>query len=132
MILVVDDHADSADLLARLLRGVGLQGEAVSSGTAALAILEMLLPEAVILDHQMPVMTGLEVLRKMRESRRCEAIPVIIYSANCDPRDFEEAQRLGAAEWLIKCKDDWGDVLSSITRVLKESIPQESAPRMDR
>lgn len=119
MILVVDDDADIGDLLARLLRGVGLQGEAVTSGTAALAVLEGLRPEAVILDQQMPVMTGLDVLRQMRQNPRLEKIPVIIYSGDGKPEDIKEARRLGAAEWLTKAENDWGDVLSGVTRAMK-------------
>jgi CheY-like chemotaxis protein len=119
VILVVDDHADAGATLARLLRRVGLHGESVTNGTAALAVLDAVRPEAVILDHHMPVMTGLDVLRRIRETPALDGLPVLMYSADADPRDVEEARRLGAADWVTKGEGDSGDVLADIARAMK-------------
>jgi CheY-like chemotaxis protein len=66
-ILVADDNADSAVLLAAMLRHTGHEVETAFDGLEALAAVERLRPDVAILDLGMPRLSGLEVARRIRE-----------------------------------------------------------------
>src|SRR3954447_18732611 len=76
-VLVVDDHADSADTLAWLLRLWGHEAEARYDGGSALESARASPPDVLVLDVAMPGMDGLEVARSLR-GQACSAGPVIV------------------------------------------------------
>lgn len=102
VILVVEDHPDTARFLCRLLQKRGYDTRCASDGVEALALLNALSPRLIILDVQMPRMTGFEVLEVMSENERLSKIPVIIYSAAHEKSQSDLALRLGARAYLVK------------------------------
>ena len=102
MILVVDDHPDSCRMLIRLLGTYGMDAQCISDPRQALLAAMSLRPDCVILDDNMPELTGLDVLKAIRHSPALDTLPVIIYSASGQLRRQEEAKRLGAAAWVTK------------------------------
>ncbi|HYE20769.1 MAG TPA: response regulator [Tepidisphaeraceae bacterium] len=119
MILVVDDNADTAEALAKLLANVGPSATCAVDGPGALSIMATVRPEAVVLDSHMPGMSGVEVLREMRSRSTLADVPVVMYSAYPDADAIRAARDLGAADWLVKGCDEWGDVLQAIADALK-------------
>jgi len=101
VVLVVDDHKESAYVLKRLLMMEGYEAIAVNSGEDALRLLHGKPVSLVILDFHMPGMDGLTVLRVMRADPALRHIPVIFFSAH-DGESRETALREGAAAWVIK------------------------------
>jgi len=69
-VLVVDDNVDAALVLESLLRGHGHEVVAVHNGADAIATFDSLRPDVVLLDLNMPGMSGFEVARRMRERSR--------------------------------------------------------------
>lgn len=59
-------------------------------------------PNLVILDLNLPKKTGRDVLARLRKSPQCAKLPVIIFSSSDDPRDKQEAARLGADDYVVK------------------------------
>jgi CheY-like chemotaxis protein len=102
MILIVDDHKDTATGLERLLRYAGHEAVAVTGGGEALALLHIRLPALVVLDVNMPDMDGLTVLRTIKEHDELKSVPVAMYSADTNHETMVEAKRLGAVEFLVK------------------------------
>jgi CheY-like chemotaxis protein len=102
VILVVDDHEDTAHFLCRLLSRKGYTTHCVGDGEDALAFLRDQMPRLIVLDVQMPGLTGLEVLDVMRADERLRKIPVLVYSAGHDKTQSELAIRLGARAYLVK------------------------------
>jgi len=102
MVLVVDDHADTCRVLMLLLRRSGMQAACVTSGREALSAVPELRPGCMVLDDDMPDLTGLDVLRAIRTELKLTALTVIVYSAAEDSRRKEEARRLGAVDWIVK------------------------------
>jgi CheY-like chemotaxis protein len=102
VILVVDDHEDTAHFLCRLLSHKGYTTHCVGDGEDALAFLRDQTPRLIVLDVQMPGLTGLEVLDVMRADERLRKIPVLVYSAGHDKSQSELAIRLGARAYLVK------------------------------
>jgi two-component system, response regulator PdtaR len=99
-ILVVDDESiirmDLREMLTEL--GHDVVGEA-GTGEEALAAVEQLDPELVFLDLKMPGMGGMEVLRRMAESK---PRPVIVLTAFSERTIMEEAIEFGARAYIVK------------------------------
>jgi CheY-like chemotaxis protein len=87
-LLLIDDERDSLDTLEMVLSASGYQTQAVTSGEAALKILhtpEGDLPDLIIADIVMPVMTGLQLLDAVRVSPHLSNIPFLFISAFITP-----------------------------------------------
>lgn len=61
-----------------------------------------ILPQLVLLDLMLPGISGLEVLRRIREDERTRTLPVIVLTGSQEDRDIIECARLGAAHYLVK------------------------------
>ena len=116
MILIVDDHIDTGTVLARMLKRCGHDAVAVSSGLAALKLLETARPSVIILDMMMPGMNGLEVLQRVRADATVRDVPVIIYSADQTPDTEQQARDGGAQEFIVKGVVPWDRLCDTITR----------------
>lgn len=102
MILVVDDHHDTAQFLCRLLGKKGYPTHCAKDAFEALTFLRSQMPRLIILDLQMPGMTGLEMLDVIRHDAQLRRIPVLIYSAAHQKSQADLALRLGAKAFMIK------------------------------
>jgi CheY-like chemotaxis protein len=93
-ILLVDDNADVRELYGLLLRREGHVVREAENGEQALALLEYMdgEPCLLLLDLMMPVMSGTDVLKALRDSGRLAKQPVIVLSANGRPADVPEGQ----------------------------------------
>ena len=101
-ILIVEDEADTAEMLAEMVRISGYQPECTYSGKNAIHMLTSLKPDLVLLDIVMPGISGLDVLNFMRTDPRLIGIPVIIISFNSMPSDKQTCLEAGANEYLTK------------------------------
>jgi chemotaxis family two-component system response regulator Rcp1 len=80
-----------------------------------------LCPHLVILDVNLPKRLGSDVLKHMRQSRRCAQAHVIVVTTSDSPRDREQMERLGANGYFNKPSDfdefmKLGDVVKSVLR----------------
>ena len=101
-VLVVDDTDSARDIATRLLRHHGAEVFQAQSGADALAMLERLTPDLILLDIAMPDMDGLEVLEKLRQDPRWKHIPVVMLTAMMNEEYIHRALNLGASEYLLK------------------------------
>src|SRR5712691_1157491 len=97
-VLVVDDDPDLRTVLRLLLEDEGYRVCLASDGQQALAHLRCERPAVLLLDLNMPVMTGWECLAVLRTEQR--TVPVVLMTAGRQAE--QEARRLGAAGWLEK------------------------------
>jgi CheY-like chemotaxis protein len=101
-VLVVDDAPDIR-LLARLLLERG--GHEVSeAGTAeeALRVMAEDRPAVILLDIQLPGISGWDLLQDLRTKEWLSRTQVVLFSAHVDPREFRRAEREGASGYLTK------------------------------
>ena len=96
-ILVVDDEPRVLRFIEIGLRNRGFEVMTTGSGEAALALIEQAEPDVILLDIVMPGLDGLEVLRRVRATRK---LPVITFSANLENR--HKALSLGANNFVSK------------------------------
>jgi len=105
-ILIVDDDLEIRDAMAKILAGIGYRTTTAANGGEALAHLRSVAddpPGLVIVDLQMPVMSGRELCAALRADPRLASIPVVLLSAAPDLE--EEASLLGTAGCIKKPVD---------------------------
>ena len=88
-VLVVDDQADSRELLVKILSSVGFETCEAVDGLQAVQAFEALHPHAILMDLRMPHMDGFECTRRIKESDRGRSTPIIAVTAST----FEEDRR---------------------------------------
>jgi|CXWL01.1.fsa_nt_gi two-component system chemotaxis response regulator CheY len=102
-ILVVDDQESMRQLLCMSLRNLGVQKiHQAEDGVGALAQLRARPIDLVLLDAEMPRMTGVETLTAMRADNALRTIPVIMVTGRADVEFVQSAARLGIDGYLIK------------------------------
>lgn len=101
-ILIVEDEADTAEMFAEMLGLRGYQVEKIYRAEAAMEYLNQHHPDAIVLDIMMPLVSGLEVLRFVRQMPRLQDIPVVIVSAKAIPSEIQEVLNAGANAYLTK------------------------------
>lgn len=100
-VLMIDDHALFRVGLQGLLEQRGIEViAAVAEGMEGLSLAQELKPDIILLDLRMPDMSGLEVLRKVKEINL--KIPVVMLTTSNEEQDLVEALRNGAQGYLLK------------------------------
>jgi len=101
-ILIVDDHHDGAESLGVLLETVGCDVRVRYSGEAALALAPAFRPSLIILDIEMPGMSGLETAKRLREQSWFQHAVLASHSARSDRRTRELSRSAGCARHITK------------------------------
>ena len=102
-LLIVDDAADCASTLELALDSMeGVSVVSAHSAEEALVILESRTVSGVITDLQLPEMSGLDLIARIRARSDGAAIPIVVVSANSDPLAPETVLRLGANAFFSK------------------------------
>jgi diguanylate cyclase (GGDEF)-like protein/PAS domain S-box-containing protein len=101
-LLVIDDHEPNRDVLSRRLARQGYLVTTAEDGPKALALVDAAPYDLVLLDVEMPGMTGLDVLIRLRETHSSTALPIIMVTARTRGTDIVEALRLGANDYVTK------------------------------
>ena len=104
-VLVVDDDAVLAGLFAEALTLAGFKTMRAGNGTEALAVLEASPVDAVLLDSQMPDMSGHDVLRTIRRNARTRTLPVILVTGQGEIADRVRGLEAGASDYVVKPVD---------------------------
>ncbi|MEN9936420.1 MAG: hypothetical protein RLZZ387_2999 [Chloroflexota bacterium] len=125
-ILVVDDDPAVTNMLRRGLAYEGFTVTVAASGPTGLALAREQPPDLVILDIMMPVMDGLEVLRRLRAADR--QLPVILLTARDAPSDQVQGLEAGAEDYVVKPFSF--DVLLARVRVLLRRRQTEQPQRL--
>jgi DNA-binding response OmpR family regulator len=76
-IMIIEDDADVLAVLGDLLRTYGYEAHLFSAGENALAVIEEILPDVVIMDLMMPEMNGFDICKKIRSMNISRNIPMI-------------------------------------------------------
>ena len=101
-LLVVDDNDDNRDALSRRLSQKGYRVSLAADGAGALAQIDRESYDLVLLDVEMPGMSGLEVLSQVRVQRSQTQLPVIMVTARSEGADIVQALGLGANDYVTK------------------------------
>ena len=111
-ILVVDDEADQRFLLRRIFERAGHEVTEACDGAAALRAVGESLPDLVVTDMMMPVMSGAELIRRLRGDPATSHIPVLAASGDSD--------LAGEADAAVAKPYPWRDLAKVADGLLKE------------
>jgi CheY-like chemotaxis protein len=117
-LLVVDDDADSRDVLCRFLVRAGHQVNGAPNGREALASILARTPDLIVLDLLMPEMDGTDLLEITRSYLRLQHVPVVVLTAAPDSPQAFRAKRQKVRAILPKGKASFAD----IHRVISEEL----------
>ena len=101
-VLVVEDEAEIAALIAYQLTREGYRVETALSGAAALDALHRDLPDLLVLDRMLPGVSGDDVLKAIRSDAATRTVPVLILTAKREQEDRIQGLELGADDYLTK------------------------------
>ncbi|EIJ44073.1 signal transduction histidine kinase [Beggiatoa alba B18LD] len=101
-LLIVDDNPANLRLLVSLLADSGYKVRPVPSGALALSAAQLLPPDLILLDINMPDMNGYEVCQHLKAEEATKHIPVLFISALDDAMDKVHAFRVGGVDYITK------------------------------
>ena len=122
-ILVVDDYRDFVLATRLLLESEGYEVMEAYDGEQALAVLEEVQPDLIILDVMMPRLDGWATLAQIQADDRLKNIPVIMLTALREPVNVKTGIDLGCTWYYTKPVTDYSDFALVIGRILAGTEP---------
>jgi two-component system, OmpR family, phosphate regulon response regulator PhoB len=101
-VLLVDDDQDIREVVGAMLDAVGLTVDAATSAEEALERVRAEAFDLVVLDWNLPGMTGIELCRLIRKDKKLSRLPVLFLTAHASSRDVVEAFASGADDYVVK------------------------------
>jgi len=123
-ILIVEDKPTSRELLRTVLEQQGYEVVEAEDGEQALVRIREHVPDLVLMDLQMPVKNGYDVLREIRNDSRLDRLPVIAVTANAMPEDREKVMAAGFTGYIAKPV-----ALARLREEVKRLLATDSEPR---
>jgi CheY-like chemotaxis protein len=120
--LIVDDEIHNSGVVEHVLKYHGAQTWKAISGAAGLEMLRSVHPTFVLLDIQMPHMSGFDVLKIIREDEALRQLPVIAITSYAMQEDRERAIAAGFDGYIVKpihvqtLVQEISDILANINR----------------
>ena len=105
MILMIEDDAIEVMKMKRTISRLEQDHELIEAdnGEAALDILsQTIIPDIILLDLNMPKMSGIDFLKRMKSDNRLKYIPTIILTTSSNERDLQACYELGIAGYVLK------------------------------
>ena len=101
-VLVVDDEVHIVHVVAIKLRNNGYEAIVAGNGAEAYELACKEKPDIIIADYMMPVMDGLQLIEKLRDTEQTKNIPIVLLTARNFAIDDERQQRLRISECITK------------------------------
>ena len=129
-ILLIDDDSDDQEIFTWVIKSIDpqLMVDSASDGVEALDKLkdEHYQPDLIFLDLNMPRMHGLDCLKHIREVRRLDGCPVVVYSTSSNPQDIAKCRAAGANDYIVK-GNEVSVIKQELSQALKKYNPRLSA-----
>lgn len=128
-ILVVDDEPSNIDMITEALKVAGYGVAAATDGFKAIAACKVRMPDLILLDLQMPLMSGLDVFKRLRADQKTREIPVVFLR-----RKGEKASGLAEAEdehWVLSKPIAREELLSRVKTALRETTLKKEIRKRD-
>ncbi|HSN04757.1 MAG TPA: sigma-54 dependent transcriptional regulator [Nitrospira sp.] len=123
-ILIVDDNADIITVLEDRLQASGYSTVVARDGQQALEQIEQESPNLILLDLDLPKLTGIEVLKRLSQIKQVEELPVIVMTAHGSVNAAVEAMKEGAYDFLTKPLDK-----DHLLIVIRKALERDSLKR---
>ena len=120
-ILIVEDDDFLLQMYVTKLELEGFQVVSAVDGIKGLRLAKKDKPDLVLLDLQLPELSGFEVLEDLKRSNETKQIPVLVLTNFSQKEDIERCLNLGASDYLIKAHFVPSEVISKIKNILQEN-----------
>lgn len=117
-VLIVEDDPVQARVLVSLFQSDGIEVLYAPTGTAALAVTRVVVPDLMLLDVGLPEMDAFGVIRKMRADSALCNVPVVVYTARDLDRTDRDRLDLGRTEFFTKGKVELEQLERHVLRLL--------------
>jgi twitching motility two-component system response regulator PilH len=117
-ILVVDDHPDVRDVVGQMLELHGHQISTAESGESAWEQMLKSIPDAVVVDQRLPGISGMDLLRRIRQSPEMAKVSVVLCSG--DDSERLAAKSEGAFDFWLKGSDGMFEAVARLGEKLKK------------
>ena len=120
-ILLVDDHPDMREVVGQMLQLHGHAVELADSGEQAWKLIEESLFDAIVVDQRLPGISGMDLLKRVRQSAALVKVPVILCSGDDSERDA--AFLAGACDFWLKGSEAMFDSIARLgERIRAEGV----------
>lgn len=126
-ILYVEDNEFNRKIVRQLLAQTGYRLREATDGEAGLQAAQQEPPDLILMDVQLPKLSGLEATRRLRGDPRTAGIPIIVITSYALSGDAQKAKDAGASAYLAKPYSP-RDLLAKI----REFLPEPQVPSGDR
>ncbi|MDE6346863.1 MAG: helix-turn-helix domain-containing protein [Muribaculaceae bacterium] len=116
-ILIAEDNGQIAEFISDILKD-DYTSLTADNGRSGLAIASSFIPDLIIADEMMPIMSGLEMVRQLKQNPRLLSIPIIMLTAKSDNNTENESIKLGIDVFMSKPFEP-AALLGRITQLLK-------------
>jgi CheY-like chemotaxis protein len=120
LVLVVEDHADSRDILRQFLESLGAEVLLARDGIEALEILETRIPDIVLTDIRMPRMDGVQLAHRMKRHVRWARVPISAVTAYNTPADLRTTLEAGF-DGHIEKPINFDVLLATVSRLVRRN-----------
>jgi CheY-like chemotaxis protein len=119
-VLLVEDDPFIRDLTSIKLSEANYSVQTAATGAEAFASIEKDAPDLVLLDLDLPDISGLQIMERLKESSNCSQIPIVIFSNNDNPDVLARANELGIAGFFVKATTSFDDLQKHLQKILGE------------
>jgi CheY-like chemotaxis protein len=130
-ILIVDDYPDALEIWALFLRLRGYRVSTAADGATALAEAEQSLPDLIVLDLELPGISGFEAARRLRRNAATQDIPLIAATGYSHQRQLAMARDAGFDQIVVKPVDP-DSLVEEIERLLDRMVAVRQPNRFGR
>jgi putative two-component system response regulator len=145
-VLTVDDDTTSREIVHAILQNQGYEALEAESGEAALDLIQVELPDLVLLDVEMGGISGFEIVKRLKQDSRTRSIPVIMVTGLGDRESRLRGLENGAEDYLMKPVDptelrmrvrnhlrlkEYGDLLANLNHILEERVQEKTAQLLE-
>jgi two-component system sensor histidine kinase ChiS len=121
LVVAVDDDPSTLRVMRILLEGNGFEVRTASNGEEALQMLRQIVPTVMILDVELPGMSGLDLCQIIKRNQRLARVPVIFLTGHGTPQEYATGHAAGAVAYVVKPYK--GERLVQLVRMLAASTP---------
>jgi adenylate cyclase len=116
-ILVVDDNSDLRTYVSQILRANGYGVHTARNGSEGFLMAKEIIPRLIVSDLMMPLVSGIEMIRMIRNEEKLKGIPIILLTAKVDEETRIEGTEKGADAYLAKPFND-RELLAEVRNLL--------------
>lgn len=123
-VLIIEDDPDVSSILAVLLEGLKALVITADDGNAGVSAALREKPDLVLVDLNLPGISGLDVIRSLRATETLATTPIVVITGNSTVENIRETARLGANDFLVKANVLAGAGIQRIQKYLEAEKPE--------